>query len=63
MRQDMSAQMGYDKVEFMCKAGADYIVASCSAIRGLGLASMSERVHDPAFSKPKELLECKPLCV
>jgi L-lactate dehydrogenase complex protein LldE len=30
---------------------------SCSAVRGLGLASMSERVHDPKFSKPKKLLE------
>jgi L-lactate dehydrogenase complex protein LldE len=33
---------------------------SCSAIRGLGLASMSERVHDPKFSKPKSLLEQVP---
>jgi L-lactate dehydrogenase complex protein LldE len=33
---------------------------SCSAIRGLGLASMSERVHDPKFSKPKSLLEHVP---
>jgi L-lactate dehydrogenase complex protein LldE len=31
--------------------------SSCSAIRGLGLASMSERVHDRKFSKPKSLLE------
>jgi L-lactate dehydrogenase complex protein LldE len=30
---------------------------SCSAIRGLGLASMSERVHDHKFSKPTSLLE------
>ena len=30
---------------------------SCSAIRGLGLASMSERVHDRKFSKPQNLLE------
>ncbi len=30
---------------------------SCSAIRGLGMASMSERVHDAPFSKPKTLLE------
>jgi len=30
---------------------------SCSAIRGIGMASMSERVHDPAFNKPKALLE------
>jgi L-lactate dehydrogenase complex protein LldE len=30
---------------------------SCSAIRGLGMASMSERVHDRPFSKPKNLLE------
>jgi L-lactate dehydrogenase complex protein LldE len=30
---------------------------SCSAIRGLGSASMSERVHDRKFSKPKSLLE------
>jgi L-lactate dehydrogenase complex protein LldE len=33
---------------------------SCSAIRGIGLASMSERVHDPKFSKPKQLLERVP---
>jgi L-lactate dehydrogenase complex protein LldE len=33
---------------------------SCSAIRGLGLASMSERVHDRPFSKPKKLLEHVP---
>lgn len=30
---------------------------SCSAIRGLGLASMSERVHDIPCSKSKYLLE------
>jgi L-lactate dehydrogenase complex protein LldE len=30
---------------------------SCSVIRGLGLASMIERVHDPKFSKPQNLLE------
>jgi L-lactate dehydrogenase complex protein LldE len=30
---------------------------SCSSIRGIGLASMSERVHDPVFNKPKSLLE------
>jgi L-lactate dehydrogenase complex protein LldE len=29
---------------------------SCSAIRGLFEESMSERVHDPKFSKPKNLL-------
>jgi L-lactate dehydrogenase complex protein LldE len=33
---------------------------SCSAMRGLGMASMSERVHDPKFSKPKQLLEHVP---
>jgi hypothetical protein len=33
---------------------------SCSAIRGLGMASMSERVHDATFSKPKTLLESVP---
>ncbi len=33
---------------------------SCSAIRGLGMASMSERVHDAKFSKPKDLLEHVP---
>jgi L-lactate dehydrogenase complex protein LldE len=33
---------------------------SCSAIRGLGMASMSERVHDPKFSKPQKLLESIP---
>ena len=31
-----------------------------SAIRGIGLASMSERVHDHTFSKPKQLLEHVP---
>jgi hypothetical protein len=30
---------------------------SCSAMRGLGLASMSERVHDAKFSKPRKPLE------
>jgi L-lactate dehydrogenase complex protein LldE len=30
---------------------------SCSAIRGLGMASMSELVHQKPFSKPKSLLE------
>jgi L-lactate dehydrogenase complex protein LldE len=30
---------------------------SCSAIRGLFMQSMSERVHDPQFSKPRNLLE------
>ena len=33
---------------------------SCSAIRGLNMASMSERVHDIKFSKPKKLLEGVP---
>ena len=33
---------------------------SCSAIRGLNMASMSERVHDPVFSKPKALLSGVP---
>ena len=30
---------------------------SCSAIRGLFMQSMSERVHDRPFSKPKALLQ------
>ncbi len=30
---------------------------SCSAIRGIGMASMSERVHNPVFDKPKALLQ------
>jgi L-lactate dehydrogenase complex protein LldE len=30
---------------------------SCSAIRGIGMASMSERIHDTSFNKPKALLE------
>jgi L-lactate dehydrogenase complex protein LldE len=30
---------------------------SCSAIRGICMASMSERVHDPVFDKPKALLK------
>jgi Fe-S oxidoreductase len=30
---------------------------SCSAIRGLKMASMSERVNDSRFSKPKILLQ------
>jgi L-lactate dehydrogenase complex protein LldE len=29
---------------------------SCSAIRGLNMTSMTERVHDPVFYKPKALL-------
>jgi L-lactate dehydrogenase complex protein LldE len=36
------------------------IHTSCSAIRGLGLASMSERVHDTKFSKPTNLLKHVP---
>ena len=30
---------------------------SCSAIRGLFMQSMTERVHDQKFSKPKDLLQ------
>jgi L-lactate dehydrogenase complex protein LldE len=33
---------------------------SCSAIRGLNMVSMSERVHDPVFSKPRALLSGVP---
>jgi L-lactate dehydrogenase complex protein LldE len=33
---------------------------SCSAIRGLNMASMTERVHDTVFSKPKALLNGVP---
>jgi L-lactate dehydrogenase complex protein LldE len=59
----------YDFVEFLHDvlkvkefpwAGFPHKVAlhnSCSAIRGLNMASMSERVHDPYFNKPKALLE------
>jgi L-lactate dehydrogenase complex protein LldE len=62
----------YDLVEFLHDvlrvrdfpwAKFDHKVAfhtSCSAIRGLGMASMSERVHDRKFSKPKALLESVP---
>src|ERR1700730_5435288 len=71
LRRKISANI-YDLVEFLHDilrvsefpwAKFDHKVAlhtSCSAIRGLGLASMSERVHDPKFSKPKNLLERVP---
>lgn len=67
-RRKISASV-YDLVEFLHDilnvrqfpwANFNHKVAlhtSCSAIRGLGLASMSERVHDRKFSKPVELLE------
>jgi len=67
-RRKVSASV-YDLVEFLHDilkvsefpwAKFEHKVAlhtSCSAIRGLGLASMSERVHDPIFSKPQNLLE------
>ena len=67
-RRKVSASV-YDLVEFLHDilkvsefpwAKFEHKVAlhtSCSGIRGLGLASMSERVHDPKFSKPKSLLE------
>ena len=70
-RRKVSASV-YDLVEFLhdiLKVSAfpwarfEHKVAlhtSCSAIRGLGLASMSERVHDPKFSKPQNLLEQVP---
>jgi len=70
-RRKVSANI-YDLVEFLHDilqvsefpwAKFNHKVAlhtSCSAIRGLGLASMSERVHDPKFSKPKNLLERVP---
>jgi L-lactate dehydrogenase complex protein LldE len=70
-RRKVSASV-YDLVEFLHDilkvrefpwAKFEHKVAlhtSCSAIRGLGLASMSERVHDPKFSKPKSLLEQVP---
>jgi L-lactate dehydrogenase complex protein LldE len=67
-RRKVSANV-YDLVEFLHDvlevrefpwAKFNHKVAlhtSCSAIRGLGMASMSERVHDPKFSKPQKLLE------
>lgn len=70
-RRKVSASV-YDLVEFLHDilevfefpwAKFEHKVAlhnSCSAIRGLGLASMSERVHDRKFSKPKSLLEQVP---
>jgi len=70
-RRKISASV-YDFVEFLHDilkvrefpgTGFKHKVAlhtSCSAIRGLGLASMSERVHDPKFSKPRQLLEQVP---
>jgi Fe-S oxidoreductase len=65
-RRKISASV-YDLVEFLHDVlklrefpGTEFkhkvaLHTSCSAIRGIGLASMSERVHDPKFSKPKEL--------
>ena len=70
-RRKVSANV-YDLVEFLHDvlevrefpwAKFNHKVAlhtSCSAIRGLGMASMSERVHDPKFSKPQKLLESIP---
>src|SRR5260370_2694094 len=70
-RRKVSANI-YDLVEFLHDilqvsefpwAKFNHKVAlhtSCSAIRGLGLASMSERVHYPKVSKPKNLLERVP---
>ena len=67
-RRKVSANV-YDLVEFLHDflhvrefpwAKFNHKVAlhtSCSAIRGLGMASMSERVHDAKFSKPQKLLE------
>jgi L-lactate dehydrogenase complex protein LldE len=67
-RQKVSANT-YDLVEFLHDvlqvrefpwASFKHRIAlhtSCSAIRGLKMASMSERVHDPKFSKPKILLQ------
>jgi L-lactate dehydrogenase complex protein LldE len=70
-RRKISASV-YDLVEFLHDvlqvrdfpwAKFEHKVAlhtSCSAIRGLGMSSMSERVHDAKFSKPKNLLEHVP---
>src|SRR3984893_13866813 len=70
-RRKVSASV-YDLVEFLHDvlkirefpwAKFEHKVAlhtSCSAIRGLNMASMSERVHDPVFSKPKALLSGVP---
>ncbi len=67
-RRKVSASI-YDLVEFLYDvlqvrefpwASFEHNIAlhtSCSAIRGLRMASMSERVHDPKFSKPKTLLQ------
>jgi L-lactate dehydrogenase complex protein LldE len=67
-RRKISASI-YDLVEFLHDvlevkefpwATFEHTIAlhtSCSAIRGLQMASMSERVHDPKFSKPRTLLE------
>jgi len=67
-RREISARI-YDLVEFLHDvlqvrefpwASFEHKVAlhtSCSAIRGLNMASMSERVNDPKFSKPRTLLQ------
>ena len=67
-RQKVSASI-YDLVEFLHDvlqvrefpwASFEHKIAlhtSCSAIRGLKMASMSERVQDPKYSKPKTLLQ------
>jgi L-lactate dehydrogenase complex protein LldE len=67
-RRKISASI-YDLVEFLHDvlqvrefpwATFEHKIAlhtSCSAIRGLNMASMSERVHDTKFSKPRKLLE------
>jgi L-lactate dehydrogenase complex protein LldE len=66
--KDNLSRTTYDLVEFLHDvvkvrefpwAAFEHKVAfhtSCSAIRGLNMASMTECVHDPVFSKPKTLL-------
>jgi L-lactate dehydrogenase complex protein LldE len=68
LQKDNLIRNTYDLVEFLHDvlkvrefpwATFEHKVAfhtSCSAIRGLNMASMTERVHDPVFSKPKTLL-------
>jgi L-lactate dehydrogenase complex protein LldE len=68
LQKDNLTRNTYDLVEFLHDAlkvrefpwaTFEHKVAfhtSCSAIRGLNMASMTERVHDPVFSKPKTLL-------
>ena len=53
-------RVGIATLELLEKLGVDVVYPKdqtcCSTIRGLNMASMSERVPDPVFSKPRALV-------